>query len=293
METSFVTADDGVRIEYHVHASTQPTSDVILFQHGFTSGAGVWDDVIPFFVSRYTCVTISCRGTDGSGCPTFKGAYSIERCAEDVVSIANKVHGRNKPFHYVGHSMGGQIGFHLALQESHKHRLKSLVLVAPAPGTGIRTAVPNYHEIQTGMREAAIGGDTKVQNALVDVTISGYPRGIARKRAEDITKRGLSVAPEHFHEMWRAMTSCRMDLTQISVPTLMIAGATDSLLSFNLRDFKLLRNVATLHVFSRVGHGLPREVPVQLSDVILDFLEHGPVTQRVLNRSSGDSRAKL
>jgi hypothetical protein len=35
---------------------------------------------------------------------------------------------------------------------------------------------------------------------------------------------------------------------------------------------------ATLHVFSRVSHGIPYEIPDEFSAVVLDFLEHGVVT---------------
>ena len=66
-----------------------------------------------------------------------------------------------------------------------------------------------------------------------------------------------------------------------------MAGAADDLLRRNLADFGRLSKTATLHVFSRAGHGLPREVPRELARVILDFKAHGVVRgyhlrQRVL-----------
>ncbi len=48
-------------------------------------------------------------------------------------------------------------------------------------------------------------------------------------------------------------------LHMMRVPTLMVAGAADGLLHLNLRDFEKLK-LASLHVFSRVGHLIPREV---------------------------------
>jgi hypothetical protein len=48
-------------------------------------------------------------------------------------------------------------------------------------------------------------------------------------------------------------------LHTMRVPTLMVAGAADGLLHLNLRDFEKLK-LASLHVFSRVGHLIPREV---------------------------------
>ena len=51
----------------------------------------------------------------------------------------------------------------------------------------------------------------------------------------------------------------------------------------NLADFARLGN-ATLHVFSRVSHGVPTEVPEELANVIADFVEHGVVTAATLQR---------
>jgi hypothetical protein len=71
-----------------------------------------------------------------------------------------------------------------------------------------------------------------------------------------------------------------------------IAGAADGLLTANLKDFQRLPN-ATLHVFSRVSHGLPREVPEELAGVIADFMEHGVVTaQTLMEDAGGRSRAR-
>ena len=72
-------------------------------------------------------------------------------------------------------------------------------------------------------------------------------------------------------------------LGEITVPTLMIAAAADSLLTANLADFARLGN-ATLHVFSRVSHAVPSEAPEELANVIADFAEHGVVTAATLQR---------
>ena len=62
---------------------------------------------------------------------------------------------------------------------------------------------------------------------------------------------------------------------------MMVAGAADSLLPANLLDFQRLPN-ATLHVFSRVSHSVPREVAPAFARVLADFMEHGVVTSTTL-----------
>ena len=39
-----------------------------------------------------------------------------------------------------------------------------------------------------------------------------------------------------------------------------------------------------LHVFSRIGHSIPREIPEKCANVINDFLEYGVVNYKTLNQ---------
>jgi len=70
-------------------------------------------------------------------------------------------------------------------------------------------------------------------------------------------------------------------LATLTTPTLVIAGAADSLLAANLKDVQRLPN-ATLHVFSRVGHAVPTDTPERFAEVIAEFMEHGVVTAATL-----------
>jgi pimeloyl-ACP methyl ester carboxylesterase len=93
----------------------------------------------------------------------------------------------------------------------------------------------------------------------------------------------LSCTTNHFEDAWKDMVEFNVfdQLPSLQVPTLVVAGAADSLLPFNLRDFQQLSN-ATLHVFSRVAHGIPREAAKELAECIHDFCEHGVVTYSTL-----------
>ena len=102
---------------------------------------------------------------------------------------------------------------------------------------------------------------------------------------EEDTRRRLKISDAHYDQSWDALCGYHKGerLGEITVPTLMIAAAADSLLTANLADFARLGN-ATLHVFSRVSHGVPTEVPEELANVIADFVEHGVVTAATLQR---------
>ena len=73
-------------------------------------------------------------------------------------------------------------------------------------------------------------------------------------------------------------------LKEILNDVLYIAGAADFLIKDNLKDYLLMRN-ATLHVFSRIGHSIPREIPKECALVMKDFFKHGVVNFKTLNNN--------
>lgn len=87
----------------------------------------------------------------------------------------------------------------------------------------------------------------------------------------------LACPEEYVLRSWEAMKALRVAdrLGEIKVPTLMVVGGSDNLLTNNLHDYKLLPN-ASLHVFSRTAHYPNKEVPEDFAKVVLDFLRHGP-----------------
>jgi len=109
------------------------------------------------------------------------------------------------------------------------------------------------------------------------------PRAGTDALIERAVDRALSVSEGHFERSWDELVNTRRGdaLCEVNVPTLVVAGAADSLLPDNLVDFQRLPN-ATLHVFSRVGHSVPSDVPDEFSSVVADFMEHGVVNNQTL-----------
>lgn len=257
---------NGVNLFYDEHGTGEP----LLIHHGYTGSPYTWDDVVPHLADRYRVFRMDCRGTVDSGHPA--DGHTIEQYAADVVGMADHL-GLEK-FTYVGHSMGGVIGYELGL--SHQDRLNKLVLVAPAPADGV-VAPPEMHARGRALRMA------RDVTTMVRESMALSPRPRSQAWFEEDAERRQKISDAHYDQSWDALCTYHKGdrLGEITVPTLMIAGAADSLLTSNLADFPRLGN-ATLHVFSRVGHGVPTEVPEELAKVIADFVEHGVVTAATL-----------
>lgn len=256
------------------------TGEALLFHHGYTGSHDAWDGVVPAFNDRYRCIVMDARGAGDSAHPA--SGYTIEQYADDVVAMADHL-GVDR-FTYIGHSMGGVIGMELGIR--HGNRLNGLVLVAPAPADGIKFPGTDEQHARTRRLRQAGDRETMLRERLA---LSARPD---RARAVRSLDRALSVSEAHFEQSWQALVDYDKGdrLKEITVPTLMMAGAADSLLPANLKDFQRLGN-ATLHVFSRVSHGMEYEAPEQFNPVLADFLEHGVVTAGTLMRALREAEA--
>lgn len=246
--------------------------EAIVFHHGYTGSHDAWDDIVPEVSKRFRCVRMDSSGAGDSAHPPT--GHTIEQFAQDVVAMADHL-GLDR-FTYVGHSMGGVIGMELGIR--HGQRLHKLVLVAPAPADGIvpNPAMATYRERVLRLRaEGKV--DQLVREALHMSPGSNY-EGVQRRM-----ERGWATSAAHVEEAMESMMASRRgeNLASITTPTLLMAGAADGLLAANLKDFQRLPN-ATLHVFSRVGHGVNYDQPAQFTRVLLDFMDNGVVTSATL-----------
>lgn len=260
---------NGARLWYEVRGEGEP----LLLHHGYTASRVNWMPVAERLQARYQIILMECRGT-GQSEHTPEG-YTLEQYAADVVGMLDHL-GLEK-VSFAGHSMGGGIGYLLALE--HKARLERLILMAPIPAEGVGEITPELREQRLaerrrGDREAILARyramqfreDVETEEWFID-------------RAEHI----LSVSDGHFERGAESMRDLDVAhrLPEITTPTLMIAGAVDSLLEANLKDFMNLPN-ATLEVLSRAGHEVAVHEPDRVAAAIDSFMVHGPVTAATL-----------
>ena len=259
---------NGFELYYEEHGAGEP----IVFHHGFAGSHDGWVPIAERLRDRYRCILMDARGAGDSGQPD--SGYDIEQYAADVIGLAD--HLGLERFTYVGHSMGGGVGMQLGLD--YPERLSKLVLVTPIPADGFE------------MDEAVLERSRRLRaEGASDVLVRERIAGIAREEAADealvaqAVDRALSVSDGHYEGGQQTMREFRVGdrLEGLTTPTLMITAAADGLLEANLIDFLRLPN-ATLHVFSRVAHGVPGEVPAAFARVLADFMAHGVVNAATL-----------
>jgi len=200
--------------------------------------------------------------------------YSLEQYVADVIGLVDAL--GIDTFSYVGHSMGGAVGFLLGLD--HPSRLSKLVLVAPIPSGGIEATSP----MRTASAALWYDGD---EDEMVRQRVVGSPRpdSVDDLRIKAGVVRALSVSKGYYEQSWDSMAQLDVTdrLTDLTTPTLVIAGAADGLVRANVEDYLRLPN-AGLQVFNNAGHSIPVDVPDAFAETIDDFLDHGVVTARTL-----------
>lgn len=262
----------GTRFGYQEYGSG---GDPLLFMHGYLGSAGIWAEVASALAGTHRCVCVDARGVGDSDRP--EDGYSVEQWAADVVAVADAL--GIDTFGYVGHSMGGLVGYQLAL--TAPQRLSALVGVCPAPAGPPRAGRAAFARF----RQAWADGDADGLAALLAATSVRLPDG-------DLTKRrgavGVTAAAGHVDALLDAAAGLdlRPRLGSITIPTLLVLGAADPALAADLADYRLLPNAA-LHVMSGVGHVPQLEAADAFVHTVRAFLTDGPITFATLLARAG------
>jgi 3-oxoadipate enol-lactonase len=256
------TTVNGARLWYDVLGSGEP----ILLHHGYTASRVNWMPVAERLAARHQVILMECRGT-GSSEHTPDG-YTFEQYAADVIALADFL--RLATFTFAGHSMGGGIGYVLALR--YPQRLRRLILMASVPADGFPNSDPRLREERRQLRQR------RDRVTLLEQYRAGCVRPDVETDAwfNSRIDHIFAVSDGHFDGGAVAMQALRVgaELANIKTPTLVIAGSADTLLPANIADFQRLPNAA-LHVFARAGHDVAIHEPDGVARAIDDFLTLG------------------
>ena len=208
---------NGIRIHYEL--SGKKGGPVVILSHSLGSNMAMWEPQLPALEPHFQILRYDVRGHGASDAP--EGPYTLEILAQDAVGLLDLL--KMEKAHFVGLSMGGMIGQHLAL--SHPHRLRSLVLCDTA------ALVPQ--EAQPLWRERIATARERGMEALVDSTLErwftpSFLKGNSPMLAT-IRKAFLATPVEGYVSASEAIRRLNtLDrLSEIKVPTLIMVGEDD------------------------------------------------------------------
>ena len=241
--------------------------NLLLLVHGYTA---CWRWLEPALErldpARYHAYALDLRGAGQSDRPP--SGYNVEQYAEDVFQFCRALNLRDLV--YVGHSMGGLTGIQVAL--SHRELLRGLVLVDPA-GADRQELSPEEQQVV----DTVTGQFTTSRDVARMWYQLAFCRPLDQPLAEALLDAGMSVSPGHAHDSLLSILSADLGgrLGEITTPTLLIGGDRDALVPLQsmLATHRRIPDCG-LHVFHRVGHSPPLEVPDDFARVLTDFLEN-------------------
>jgi pimeloyl-ACP methyl ester carboxylesterase len=241
--------------------------DLLLLVHGYAACWRWWEPALERLdPARYHAYAPDLRGAGESDKPP--SGYDIEQYAEDVLQFCQALRLRNLV--YVGHSMGGIIGMQMAL--SHRELLRGLVLVDPSPADPMELSPQQQQALDVVTRQLTTNRDV----ALAWYQLC-FQRPPAQRVMKTILEAGMSASAAHARDSMRSILSTTLGerLGGISTPSLLIGGDMDAIVPLQsmLATQRRIPGCG-LHVFHRVGHSPPLEVPDDFAAVLTDFLEN-------------------
>jgi pimeloyl-ACP methyl ester carboxylesterase len=252
-----------------VHYDQHGEGDPLILINGLGGARTGWASVADAFSQHFRVVALDNRDAGESDPETEP--YSLDDLADDVAGLMDAL-GIDRA-HVLGHSMGGFIALHFAV--NHPDRLNKLVLVGTSPVAGVALGQPF-----TGpTREEWI--DDAAERTR-ETAPSGYAPGFFDTHPElmdALVERARSnrITWEGYRRQCRAISEThdvRDRLGDITAPTLVIHGDVDPSVSIK-GGKKLATGIpnAQMLTYEGVGHHPMREAPERFERDVLSFLE--------------------
>jgi 3-oxoadipate enol-lactonase len=243
---------------------------VVVLIHGFPLDRSMWSHQRSSVGSIYRVILPDLRGHGASAAPD--GIYTVDEMADDVLELLDALQ-ITEPVVVGGLSMGGYVALSIAAR--HPDRLKALMLMNTRASADLPEAARVREELA---RQIETSGNTKAVVAVMlpklfaRTTFEHHPEVVARMhdrmartpaRAVAGTLRGLAIRPDRTG-----------DLPGIGVPTLILAGVDDALISVEESE-SMARLIpgAKLVIIPEAGHMAPLENHHATDAAILEFLQ--------------------
>lgn len=245
----------------------QGDGNAVLFIHGFPMDRTMWSDLVST-LTGWRRIAPDLRGMGSSdGPPT---GYSMVDYADDLAALLDVLDVERAAV--CGLSMGGYVAFEFLRR--HRERVRGLMLLNTRADSDSPETKQDRDEMIAAVRRdgVAVLGELLIHRLLAPDSIDAMPHLVERleKMLQGHSMQGVVGAIEAM----KGRTDYSGVLSHIDVPTLVVAGREDRLISVD-RSQALASAIpdAQFTVIGDAGHVTPMEQPIATGRVIREFLE--------------------
>ena len=211
-------------LETNYTLSGPDTAPALTFVPGQSFTLETWAEQVPAFNDRFRVLCLDLRGHGGTALGDIKEEMTLFDLAADIIGLWDAL-GIEKS-HYVGKSLGGMIGYEMAL--AHADRLHSVTFVATQgqmPEGSLERMRGYVEDFRKSERKMGLAAERLLARYLPEDYQAREPENFAQL---ENSISALSV--ESYAYTTEALNRMRYDerLEEIQVPTMVIAGEIDA-----------------------------------------------------------------
>jgi pimeloyl-ACP methyl ester carboxylesterase len=234
--------------------------EAIVFVHGYAGALGNWTGVLERLPKEYRACALDLRGHGQSGRP---GSYQLADMVEDIYAFSREL--GIEHFSYVGHSLGGKIGYQFALD--HPEVLKTMILAAPAPAHDF---IPPDQQAAFLDTVGSAFGSPEGMRGFFGQTLNPPGEELLSRLIDDALTADSAAKAEC--AVWWTSTNLEPQLRNIRVPTVIVAGEKDDLPIDWERRYADAIDGCRFEVIEDCGHFIPVDRPQEFVDLLTSFI---------------------
>ena len=268
MKTGFALLSDGGELAYEIHGEEHDGLPVLLLRP-LGGTMALWGSFRTLLASKLRVISFDYRGSGRSSAdPAW---VSTRGLARDGLRVLD--HLGVQRAHVFGESLGGMTATWLGILEPAR---VATLCIASAPARGLSLTRAGLGR-DLAMAACFLRRGEEVEAALVDRILSGGFRGThpeEARRVEDLVRaEPASRVALLTHALAGVLHDARRQLRRIEAPTLVLAGANDTLLGTEAPR-ALARAIpnATFEIVADSGHAVTLEQPTVTATRVLGFV---------------------
>ena len=251
---------EGCTLHYEEYGHGAP----VLLVHGLGSSTLDWEMQVPALAAHYRVIVMDMRGHGRSDKPRQR--YSIAGFSADLQALIE--HLNLDRVHLVGLSMGGMIGFQLAVDQPQV--FKSLCVVNSAPEVKVRKP-GDYLQWARRWSLTRLLGPKRIGKAL---SVMLFPKPEQEELRRKMTERWATNDKRAYLASFDAIVGWGVQerLARITCPTLIVSADHDYTPVAMKESYVKLISDARLVVIADSRHATPLDQPQVFNQTLLEFL---------------------